>query len=348
MANKPLPGLPGPPTPRRPVPPYASASPASAADLPTDTAVVSAGLGEAAAVPEESSETAGKGPTGRPPPSATRPPALETRTQAAPPGHGNLAHRRAGSEGRIRQLYLPLRNKSTRESLLSATSGIDDMLSELGSPVKEVASKRESSSGANLATATATPPRRHEDDERTAPTSARSSRFSRYELRSGAGRELQRRLGQQDPDVTAGGPVEPLSPMRRPQRPPTIRRVPSRLSSSTRGTEQQSDPGRTAHGSTGTAGGAHIVAATVPAGAGATWYPVSPRRERPLQLSSDGSEGSAVPIGGFGRRRSAEKPPRGVPARPALNVTRVRTMDKLEIYLEYVIWPCHLPSAVQA
>ncbi|GAA5991873.1 hypothetical protein JCM10908_002249 [Rhodotorula pacifica] len=329
--DKPLPGLPAriaSPT-RKPVPPYQQQPLPFSASLPEPQPVADDG----ADLPEEfrSFEQRDDAQVSEDHPASLEPPveiavaehapeadvrqspsvtgdlaALATE-QAAALDTGTLAHRRTGSEGRIRQLYLPLRNQSRRDSMLS-TAGIDDMLSELGSPVTEIPPRRES-------TILSTPPPISPAHDQRLPTSARSSRFSRYELRSGAGRELQRRLGHDSPLAT----IEPLSPMRR--RP--MQRIPSRLQKSDNLSES-GKPATTNGGSSGSADDAE------------TWFPVSPGRDKVLSSSSDGSEGGggSVPTG-FNRRRSNEKP-KGVSARPALNASRVRTMDKLEVYLEYV------------
>lgn len=326
MANKPLPGLPA-SSPRKPVPPYSNAKP-SGLPIPLADAVHASlsGLEQTVETPgaaqQEKVETA-DGAVDIPEPEASAAPARAASAELASEQRGNLAHRRTGSESRIRQLYLPLRHKSTRDSMLSV-SGIDDMLSELGSPVTEVAPKR--SSGHSETMTTTPPPPLSPSQEQRLPTSARSSRFARYELRSGAGRELQRRLGQEN---SAPSPVEPLSPMRR--QVPVVRRVSSRLSSSRlqrAAGDISAEEGNRQTGEGSTDGGV------------TTWYPISPGRDRPLQLSSDGSDSNGTAPTGYDngrrrRRRSSERP-NGVPARPALNVARVRTMDKLELYLECV------------
>ena len=339
MANKPLPGLPA-PSPRKPVPPYNVAKPsglsvplsdADHASLSGPERAVEAPAAEAlsrAAAPEGKSDAADL-----PEPEASTSPTRAAAAEPAPEQRGNLsnlAHRRTGSESRIRQLYLPLRHKSTRDSMLSV-AGIDDMLSELGSPVTEVAPKRSSGHSETTTTTTTTPPPPlSPSHEQRLPTSARSSRFARYELRSGAGRELQRRLGHEN---NAPSPVEPLSPMRRQD--PAVRRVSSRLSSSRlqrAAGELSAEEGNRRTGEGSNDGGVTT-----------TWYPISPGRDRPLQLASDGSESNGTVSTGYDngrrRRRSSSEKPRGVPARPALSVARVRTMDKLELYLEWVLPP---------
>lgn len=328
MANKPLPGLPA-SSPRKPLPPYSNAKP-SGLPIPLADAVHASlsGLEQTVETPgaaqQEKVETADEA-VDIPEPEASAAPARAASAELASGQRGNLAHRRTGSESRIRQLYLPLRHKSTRDSMLSV-AGIDDMLSELGSPVTEEAPKR--SSGHSETMTTTPPPPLSPSQGQRLPTSARSSRLARYELRSGAGRELQRRLGQENtaPPVE---PVEPLSPMRR--QVPVVRRVSSRLSSSRlqrAAGELSAEEGNRQTGESSTDGGV------------TTWYPISPGRDRPLQLSSDGSDSNGTAPTGYDngrrRRRRSSETPKGVPARPALNVARVRTMDKLELYLECV------------